>query len=74
MSPDCAPGSQLKRGFDLLVASALLILLSPLFAVIALLIRCTSGSPVDFPSATARIAWRNLHDVQVSNDAPTVTW
>jgi sugar transferase EpsL len=48
MSPDCAPGSQLKRGFDLLVASALLILLSPLFAVIALLIRCTSGSPVIF--------------------------
>ena len=48
MSPDCAPGSQLKRGFDLLVASALLILLSPLFAVIALLIRCTSGSPVVF--------------------------
>ena len=48
MSPDCAPGSQLKRGFDLLVASALLILLSPLFAVIAVLIRCTSGSPVVF--------------------------
>ena len=48
MSPDCAPGSQLKRGFDLLVASVLLILLSPLFAVIAVLIRCTSGSPVVF--------------------------
>jgi sugar transferase EpsL len=48
MSPDCAPGSQLKRGFDLLVASALLILLLPLFAVVALLIRCTSGSPVVF--------------------------
>lgn len=48
MSPDCAPGSQLKRGFDLLVSSALLISLSPLFAVIALLIRCTSGSPVLF--------------------------
>ena len=48
MSPDCAPGSQLKRGFDLLVASALLILLSPLFPVIAVLIRCTSGSPVVF--------------------------
>ena len=47
MSPDCAR-SQLKRGFDLLVASALLILLSPLFAVIALLIRCTSGSSVVF--------------------------
>ena len=48
MSPDCAPGSQLKRGFDLLVASALLILLSPVVAIIALLIRCTSGSPVIF--------------------------
>jgi lipopolysaccharide/colanic/teichoic acid biosynthesis glycosyltransferase len=48
MSPDCAPGSQLKRGFDLLVSSALLLVLSPLFAVIALLIRCTSGSPVVF--------------------------
>ncbi|WP_082964805.1 sugar transferase [Mycobacterium sp. ACS1612] len=48
MSPDCAPGSQLKRGFDLLASSALLLLLSPVFAVIALLIRCTSGSPVIF--------------------------
>jgi lipopolysaccharide/colanic/teichoic acid biosynthesis glycosyltransferase len=48
MSPDRAAGSQLKRGFDLLVSSALLLLLLPLFAVIALLIRCTSGSPVVF--------------------------
>ncbi|MCW2546233.1 MAG: sugar transferase [Mycobacterium sp.] len=48
MALDCAPHSQLKRGFDLLIASALLILLAPLFAVIALLIRCTSGSPVVF--------------------------
>jgi lipopolysaccharide/colanic/teichoic acid biosynthesis glycosyltransferase len=48
MSPDDAPGSQLKRGFDLLVSSALLISLSPVFAAIALLIRCTSGSPVVF--------------------------
>jgi lipopolysaccharide/colanic/teichoic acid biosynthesis glycosyltransferase len=48
MSPDCAPGSQLKQGFDLLVAAALLVLLSSLFAVIALLIRCTSGSRVIF--------------------------
>jgi sugar transferase EpsL len=48
MSPDRAPGSLLKRGFDPLVASALLILLWPLFAVIALLIRATSGSPVIF--------------------------
>jgi sugar transferase EpsL len=47
-APDCAPGSQVKRGFDFLVSSALLILLSPLFAAIALLIRCTSGSPVVF--------------------------
>jgi sugar transferase EpsL len=46
MSPDCAPGSPLKRGFDLLVSCALPISLSPLFAVIALLFRCTSGSPV----------------------------
>jgi lipopolysaccharide/colanic/teichoic acid biosynthesis glycosyltransferase len=48
MSPDCAQGSRLKRGFDLLVSFALLISLSPLFVVIALLIRCTSGSPVVF--------------------------
>jgi lipopolysaccharide/colanic/teichoic acid biosynthesis glycosyltransferase len=47
-SPDCTPGSRKKRCFDLLVSSALLILLSPLFAVMALLIRCTSGSPVVF--------------------------
>jgi lipopolysaccharide/colanic/teichoic acid biosynthesis glycosyltransferase len=48
MSPDCASGSQLKRGFDLLLSAALLILLSPLFAGIALVIRCTSGSLVIF--------------------------
>ena len=48
MSPDRAPDSQLKRGFDLMVACALIVLLSPLFAIIALLIRCTSGSPVIF--------------------------
>jgi lipopolysaccharide/colanic/teichoic acid biosynthesis glycosyltransferase len=47
-APDCAPASQVKRCFDFLASSALLILLSPLFAVIALLIRCTSGSPVVF--------------------------
>jgi lipopolysaccharide/colanic/teichoic acid biosynthesis glycosyltransferase len=48
MSPNHAPGSQLKRGFDLLVSSALLIALSPMLAIIALLIRFTSGSPVVF--------------------------
>jgi sugar transferase EpsL len=47
-SPDSTAGSRKKRCFDLFVASTLLILLSPLFAVIALLIRCTSGSPVIF--------------------------
>jgi sugar transferase EpsL len=48
MSLDRALDPQLKRGFDLLAASALLVLFSPLFAVIALLIWCTSGSPVVF--------------------------
>jgi lipopolysaccharide/colanic/teichoic acid biosynthesis glycosyltransferase len=38
----------MKRGFDLVASCALLVLLSPLLAVIALLIRCTSGSPVVF--------------------------
>jgi lipopolysaccharide/colanic/teichoic acid biosynthesis glycosyltransferase len=40
--------SRVKRTFDVLVSSALLILLSPLFALIAVLIRCSSGSPVIF--------------------------
>jgi lipopolysaccharide/colanic/teichoic acid biosynthesis glycosyltransferase len=48
MSPDCPPESKLKRAFDMLVSSALVVLLAPLFAIIALLIRCTSGSPVVF--------------------------
>jgi sugar transferase EpsL len=48
MSHDCAPASTLKRAFDLVVSSALIVSLSPLFAVIALLIRYTSGSPVIF--------------------------
>ena len=47
-SPDRTPGSRTKRCFDLFVVSTLLTLLSPLFAVIALPIRCTSGSPVVF--------------------------
>ncbi|MET0897015.1 MAG: sugar transferase [Mycobacterium sp.] len=37
-----------KRGFDVVVASALLVLLAPVLAVIAVAIRCTSGSPVLF--------------------------
>jgi lipopolysaccharide/colanic/teichoic acid biosynthesis glycosyltransferase len=45
---DNAAGSRVKRGFDLLIPSTPLILLSPLFAAIALLIRCTSDSPVVF--------------------------
>ena len=48
MSPDRTPGSRTKRCFDLLVASTLLILLSPVFALVALLVRRTSGSPVIF--------------------------
>jgi sugar transferase EpsL len=47
-SPYRTPGSRTKRCFDLFAASTLLISLSPLFAIIALLIRCTSGSPVVF--------------------------
>lgn len=40
--------SGLKRVFDLLVASAGLVLLSPLLAIIALAIRCDSRGPVLF--------------------------
>lgn len=47
-TPDCHPGSRVKRGFDLSVSATLLILLSPMFAVIALVIRYSSGSPVIF--------------------------
>jgi exopolysaccharide biosynthesis polyprenyl glycosylphosphotransferase len=39
----------LKRAFDLLVAGAMLIVLSPLMALIALLIRLDSSGPVFFP-------------------------
>jgi lipopolysaccharide/colanic/teichoic acid biosynthesis glycosyltransferase len=39
---------RLKRGIDLLGASAGLVLLSPLLALTALTIRCTMGSPVLF--------------------------
>ncbi|MUL46254.1 sugar transferase [Mycobacterium sp. CBMA293] len=48
MAPNRAPGAQLKRGFDVVTASALLIVFSPLLATIALLIRYTAGAPVIF--------------------------
>jgi sugar transferase EpsL len=48
MSRDYSSGFEPKRIFDLVGASALLVLLSPLFAVIALVIRYTSGPPVIF--------------------------
>lgn len=38
----------MKRAFDILVASALLVALAPALALIAMAIRCTSGSPVLF--------------------------
>jgi len=38
----------LKRCFDFSVAAAALLLLSPLFALVALLVRCTSPGPVFF--------------------------
>jgi len=42
----CKVNEPLKRFFDLIVASLLLILLFPLMAVIAFIIRFTSGEPV----------------------------
>ena len=48
MSPDCGPGSHLKRAFDLSVSSVLLIVLAPVFVIVALLVRCSTGSPVLF--------------------------
>jgi sugar transferase EpsL len=45
---DHRPQPRVKRVFDLLVACTLLLVLSPVLAFIALLIRCTSGSPVLF--------------------------
>jgi lipopolysaccharide/colanic/teichoic acid biosynthesis glycosyltransferase len=48
MSPDRPPGAQLKRGFDVVVASTLLVICSPLLVAIAFVIRWTSGSPVIF--------------------------
>jgi len=38
----------IKRGFDIIVSSALLLLLSPVFAVIWLVIRLDAGAPVFF--------------------------
>lgn len=48
MRPDRPPGSLLKRGFDVSAASALLIVFSPVLAIIAVLIRFTAGAPVLF--------------------------
>jgi lipopolysaccharide/colanic/teichoic acid biosynthesis glycosyltransferase len=48
MSPDYTPGLILKRALDLSASSVLLIVLSPVFAIVALLIRCSAGSPVLF--------------------------
>lgn len=45
---ECRPQPRSKRVFDLLTASVLLLLLSPLLVFIALIIRCTAGSPVLF--------------------------
>lgn len=47
--PDVGKGSAwTKRCFDVVVASGLLVALSPVLALIAVAIRCTSGSPVLF--------------------------
>src|SRR5215510_14976582 len=38
----------IKRGFDLAVAGVLLVVLSPVFALVALLVLASGGSPVLF--------------------------
>jgi lipopolysaccharide/colanic/teichoic acid biosynthesis glycosyltransferase len=48
MSPDRAPGLYLKRAVDLLVSVVLLVVLSPVIAIVALLVRFSAGSPVLF--------------------------
>lgn len=39
---------QVKRGFDLVAASALLLLISPILLTVAMIIKCSDGGPVFF--------------------------
>ncbi len=78
------PGSPLrralKRGFDLAVATPLLILCAPLFAVIACAIRCDSPGPIFFRQERVgqggrhfvMLKFRSMH-VRDLGDAPSPT-
>jgi exopolysaccharide biosynthesis polyprenyl glycosylphosphotransferase len=55
-----APQLAIKRVFDLVVSAALLFLLSPLFLVIALLVRFTSRGPVIFTQKRIGYAGRTF--------------
>ena len=47
--PGCSPATRtIKRWFDVLMSSFMLVILAPLMAVIAVLVRVTSGRPVLF--------------------------
>ncbi len=59
----------LKRVADVVVAAFSLVVLSPVFAVVALLVRVEPGLPRDLPAAAAGARWPHLHPLQVPHDA-----
>jgi sugar transferase EpsL len=61
----------LKRGFDLVVASAALVVLSPVFGVLAVVVRWRHGAPVFFAQKRAGRGGRTfvLHKFRTMTDA-----
>jgi len=51
----------LKRVVDVLVSALALVVLSPVFAVVAFLVRLQAGLPGDLPPAAARQGRAHLH-------------
>ncbi len=58
-----------KRTFDVIAASALLVLLSPIILAIAAAVRLKLGPPVIYRLAATRPPRPALHHVQVPHDA-----
>ncbi len=68
----------LKRTFDLLLSAMILVLMSPVMAIVALSILLESGGPVLFSQVRVGRRFREFHILKfrtmaVRNDGPTVT-
>ncbi len=63
--PDALLGHALKRAFDLVVAVAALVLLSPLAAGHRRRLATDAGSQRDLPPGPGRAPWASVHDLQV---------